>query len=63
MSDPKKPTATQGSDDAVMPSNVADVSEIGKDVNSEAENTDGDGRHKSKKEVNEAIDLPQKGSA
>lgn len=63
MSDPKKPTATQEPDPAVTPSDVADVSETGEDVNSVSENTDGDGQHKMKKEVNEATGLPQKGSA
>jgi hypothetical protein len=63
MNDPKKPTGTQGTDETVMPDDVADVAETGKDVNTISENTDGDGQHKIKKEVNEATDLPQKGSA
>jgi hypothetical protein len=63
MNDPKKPTATQGPGGAVMPNDFADVPETGEDVNSISENTDGDGQHKIKKEVKEAIDLPQKGSA
>ncbi|CAD7035722.1 hypothetical protein REJC140_03444 [Pseudorhizobium endolithicum] len=63
MNDPRKPTATQGTDDTVMPSNVADVAETGQDANTTSENMDGDGQHKLKKEVDEATDLPQKGSA
>ena len=63
MNDLKKPTATQGTDDTVMPNDVADVAESGQDVNAISENTAGDGQHKLKKEVDEATDLPQKGSA
>jgi len=33
------------------------------DVNTISENTEGDGQHQIKKEVDEATDLPQKGSA
>jgi hypothetical protein len=63
MNDTKKPTATQGAGGAVMPNEFSEVTETGEDVNTISENTDGDGQHKMKKEVNEATDLPQKGSA
>ncbi|HEV7433892.1 MAG TPA: hypothetical protein VGO22_03315 [Pseudorhizobium sp.] len=46
MNDPKKTTATQGTDDTVMPNDVADVAESGEDVNTISENTNGDGQHK-----------------
>lgn len=54
MDDKKRPTATDGSTDAVTPKDSAVFTGTGEDVNSISENTDGDGQHKMKKEVNEA---------
>ena len=57
MNDKKRPTATEGSTDAVMPNDVASLAETGKDAKKS------DGQQNLKKEVDEATDLPQKGSA
>jgi hypothetical protein len=67
MSDPKKPTATHGSDDLVASVGVAQPKNVERPqtdegTNSISENSDGDGQHRIKKEVKEATDLPQKGA-
>ena len=63
MNDKKQPTPTEDSAGAVMPKGVGDLAKTGEDVNAISETADGDGQHKIKKEVKEATDLPQKGSA
>jgi hypothetical protein len=63
MSDKSKPTATQGSTDAIMPKGAADLAETGEDVNTLSENTDGDGQHRLKIKVDRARDRDQQGPA
>ena len=61
MNDTKKPNATQGSDEAVMPKNVA---ETGEDLNALSENTDGDGQHRIEEhaaEIEKAKEVPDRG--
>jgi len=59
MNDKTTPTSTPGSDDAVMPKEAAELA----DEAAASVDATTDQERKLKKEVAEATDLPQKGSA
>ena len=59
MNDKSTPTSTQGSDDAVMPKQAAELAD---EATASVDGTT-EQQRKLTKEVDEATDLPQKGSA
>lgn len=63
MDDKDKPTATGGSTDTVMPAEAAALAETGKDAKNLGEKGSDQAEGDLEREVDEAIDLPQKGSA
>lgn len=63
MNHEDKPTATGGSTDTVMPAEAAALAETGKDAKNPATKGGGQAEENLEREVDEAIDLPQKGSA